>query len=80
MSSLTDNASADWTLTFQTPFIGTEYVVVGIGKAISTVTMAMIFVSNLDAPTSTSIRVFCAQADTAAIDAPIAYVTAFGRT
>lgn len=79
VDSLTDNAAADWTLTWRSAFPGTEYVVAGMGKPALANNMAVIGVSNLSAPTTTSIRVFCRNADTALSDSNVAHVIAFGR-
>jgi hypothetical protein len=77
-SSVTDNGAGDYTLTWTTAFKGTEYVVAGFGKSDGGAS-AMLGVSNLSAVESTSIRMFCRNADTAATDTPIAHVIAFGR-
>ncbi len=79
VASLTDNAAADWTLTWQLAWQGTEYVVAGMGKPAIANNMAVVGLSNLSEVTSTSARVFCRNADTAASDSNVAHVVAFGR-
>ena len=79
VSALTDNAAADFTLTWQLAFNGTEYVVAGMGKPQVVNSMGVMGVSNLSPPTSTSIRVFYRNPDTAASDPPVGHVIAFGR-
>lgn len=77
VTSLTDNAVGDWTLTFGSAFAATAYVVVGWGQDTGTLG-ARLCINNTGANATTSCRVMNRDNGNTLIDPPILSYMFFG--